>query len=199
MRKILIGAIVGGLIIFIWQFLSFALINFHRPAQSYTDKQDAIMSFLNSQQLKEGGYILPNAPEGATMEDHKKLMNNAVGKPWAMIQYHNSLEDNMVMNMIRGFLANVIIVLLFCWLIRRMKSPSAGTIVTSALAVGLIVFMNAPYTSHIWYQSFDIWASLGDAVVSWGLTGLWLSWWLRREKIELSTITVNKPVEEIAH
>jgi F0F1-type ATP synthase assembly protein I len=199
MRKILIGAIVGGLIIFIWQFLSFALINFHRPAQNYTDKQERILSFLNSQQLKEGGYILPSAPENASMEDHEKLMNSAFGKPWAMIQYHHSQENNMAMNMIRGFLVNFIIVLLFCWLIRRMNAPSAGTIVTSALAVGLIVFMNAPYTSHIWYQSFDIWAYLGDAVVSWGLTGLWLGWWLRREKIELSTVTVNKPVEEMAH
>ena len=66
MKKTIVAALVGGIIIFIWQFLSFALINFHKPAQNYTDKQDAIMTFLNSQQLPEGGYILPNIPDNTT-------------------------------------------------------------------------------------------------------------------------------------
>lgn len=195
MKKVLIGAIVGGLIIFIWQFLSFALINFHKPAQQYTDKQDAIMNFLNSQQLPEGGYIIPSLPDNATMEDHEQLMKTAEGKPWANIQYHNALNTNMVMNMVRGFLVNVIIVWLFCWLVGRMKVTGFGTIVASALVVGLIVFLNGPYTGHIWYQFFDIWAHLGDAVLSWGLTGLWLAWWLRRGKPEASTVRVKEEME----
>lgn len=195
MKKALIGAVVGGLIIFIWQFLSFALINFHKPAQQYTDKQDAIMNFLSSQQLPEGGYIIPSLPDNATMEEHEQLMKTADGKPWVNIQYHNSLNTNMVMNMVRGFIVNVIIVLLFCWLLRRMHVTGFGTVVGSALVVGLIVFLNAPYTGYIWYQNFDIWAHLGDAVVSWGLTGLWLAWWLGRGKPETSTVKVREEME----
>jgi hypothetical protein len=61
MKKSLIGAIVGGIIIFLWQFLSWALINFHKPAQQYTAKQDAVMTILNSN-LEEGGYIMPALP-----------------------------------------------------------------------------------------------------------------------------------------
>ena len=38
MKKTVIAALVGGLIIFLWQFLSYALINFHKPAQQYTEK-----------------------------------------------------------------------------------------------------------------------------------------------------------------
>jgi hypothetical protein len=199
MKKVLIGAIVGGLIIFIWQFLSFALINFHKPAQQYTEKQDAIMNFLNSQQLAEGGYIIPSLPDNATMDDHEQLMKTAEGKPWVNIQYHNSLKTNMVMNMIRGFITNIIIIFLFCWLIQRMAAPRFGTIVTSALVVGLIVFLNAPYTGYIWYQNFDLWAHLADAVVSWGLTGLWLAWWLRREKVETNTVRVKESSMEMTN
>jgi hypothetical protein len=180
MKKLLIASIVGGLIIFIWQFLSFAAVNLHKPAQQYTDKQDAIMSVLSSQNLPEGGYVLPSMPEGATMEQHQAFIKEQEGKPWATIQYHNKLETNMVMNMVRGFIINIIIVYLFCWMIRRMKVQSMGNIVAAALVVGLIGFLNQPYTGFIWYKTFDIWAFFIDAVVAWGLAGLWLGWYLNR-------------------
>ena len=183
MKKVIIGSIVGGLLIFLWQFLSFAAINFHKPAQDYTEKQDVIMSFLNSQGLKEGGYIMPSVPEGTSSSDMEKAMKETDGKPWASIQYHNEAENtmnDMFMNMARGFLVNIVIVMLFCWVVQKINAPAFGTIVKAALAVGIIVFLNAPYTGFIWYKNFDVWAHLLDAVVAWGLTGLWLGWWLRR-------------------
>ena len=48
MKKSLVGAIVGGIIIFIWQFISWGAVNLHKPAQQYTPKQDAVMAVLNS-------------------------------------------------------------------------------------------------------------------------------------------------------
>ena len=198
MKKTIIGSLVGALIIFIWQFLSFALINFHKPAQQYTEKQDVIMNFLNSQGLEEGGYFLPNLPDGASMDDQNKYMAEAEGKPWATIQYHSKMENDMVMSMIRGFLVNFVTVLLFCWLIFKMNAPSFGTIATAALAVGLIAFLFEAYTGSIWYKFFDIWAFFLDAVVAWGLTGLWLGWWLTRRTMGASTIRIAEREKELA-
>jgi hypothetical protein len=183
MKKAIIGSIVGGLIIFIWQFLSFGLINFHKPAQGYTEKQAEIMTLLNNLGLKEGGYVMPSVPEGSSRDEMEKAMKDSDGKPWAWVQYHakaqNSTSD-MTMNMVRGLLVNIVIVFLFCWLVRKMAAPAFGTILAGALAVGMISFLNQPYTGHIWYKTFDIWAFFLDAVAAWGLTGLWLGWWLRR-------------------
>ena len=201
MKKAIIGSIVGAIIIFIWQFLSFGLINFHKAAQDYTDKQDAIMGFLNSQGIKEGGYVLPSAPATASREEMEAAMKASDGKPWARIEYHNSAANNtnaMVMNMIRGFLVNVVIVLLFCWVIAKMAAPRFGTILASAVAVGLIAFLNEPYTGFIWYKTFDIWAYFFDALVSWGLTGIWLGWWLSRGRPAMSTVRIGEREKELA-
>ena len=197
MKKVIIGALVGGLIIFIWQFLSYAAINFHRPAQQYTEKQEEIMNFLNNAGLKEGGYFLPNVPDGASAEDHNKLVEASLGKPWATIQYHAALEDNMVMNMIRGFLVNVIVVFLFLSILRRISRPTFGQVLGSAIMVGLIVFLNGPYTGHIWYQFFDTWAHLLDAIVSWALVGAWLGWWMRRGENEMVAVRRNEREAEM--
>jgi hypothetical protein len=198
MKKAVIGSLVGALIIFIWQFVSFALADLHKSAHRYTDKQDAIMSFLSSQGLKEGGYMLPNVPEGTDWNDRDKAMKNAAGKPWAMIQYHEKMEEGMTMNMIRGFLVNFVTVLLFCWLVSKMTAPGFETILISALMVGIIAFLYEPYTGSIWYKWADIWAFFIDAIVAWGLTGLWLGWWLRRGRPQLSTVKIGEAEKELA-
>ena len=181
MKKSLVGAIVAGIIIFLWQFLSWMVLNLHQPAQRYTEKQDAVMTALNSN-LEEGGYYLPSIPENSSWAEHQKAMTESVGKPWATIQYHKALEDNMTMNMIRGLFVNIIIVLLACWIFNRMNKPFFSTVFIASLFVGLIVFLNSAYTMHIWYQTFDLMAHFIDAMASWGLAGLWLGWWLTRNR-----------------
>lgn len=201
MKKIIIGSLVGALIIFLWQFLSFAAVNLHKPAQQYTEKQDAIMSFLNEQGLREGGYYMPTVPETASSEEMKAAMTATDGKPWARIEFHNKAENNtnaMIMNMIRGYLVNVVIVFLFCWFAGKITNPGFATILGGALAVGIISFLNQPYTLFIWYKTFDIWASFLDAIAMWGLAGIWLGWWLRRGRRQLSTIKIGERERELA-
>ena len=100
--------------------------------------------------------------------------------------------------MIRGFIVNVIVVYLFCWLMMRMRTPNFSTIFASALVVGLIIFMNTPYVGFIWNESFDIWAYFLDYVVSWGLVGLWLGWFLTRNKSKVESVKIKEHPMEMA-
>ncbi len=181
MKKTIVGALVGGIIIFLWQFLSWTILDLHRSAQDYTPKQDSIMSYLNTHLDKEGGYAMPTTPKGTSMEECKKVMEQSLGKPWASVQYHKSFKVDMGMNMARGLIVDIFMVGLLCWMLLKISNASFGTVFLGALFTGLIVFLNAPYTMHIWYPSFDLMAHLKDALISWGVCGLWLGWWLRRK------------------
>lgn len=181
MKKSIIGALVGAVIIFLWQFLSWGVTELHRPGNEYTPKQDSILSYLNTQFSDDGQYMLPGMPRGLSMEEQKKLSAAAAGKPWAQVSYHKAMNIDMGGNMARGFIVNIIMVWLACWIFAKLNSPSFSTIVFASLFIGLIAFINVAYTYHIWYQTKDIRAYLVDAVVSWGLTGTWLGWWLRRK------------------
>jgi hypothetical protein len=182
MKKLLIGAIVGGILLFLWQFLSWTVLNLHGNAYQYTDKQDAIMSFLSTQLDKEGQYHLPGLPADASREQHEALMKSMEGKPWALIQYHQSWKMSMGSNMIRGLIVDMLIVGFFCALISRMNSLNFIAIVISALFVGMIVFFNVPYTNHIWYQGFDLMAYFYDSIIGWFLVGIWLGWLYGKKK-----------------
>lgn len=181
MKKIVLGAIVGGLLLFIWQSLSWMLLDLHSKAHSYTDKQDAILNTLSTELPAEGTYMLPMGKPGTSMEEHQKMAEGWIGKPWAMVTYHKAFEMDMVMNIIRGFIVNILLMVLFCWILSKIAAPKFGTVFVASIFTGLIVFLNGIYTGHIWYPTFDLMAHLTDAIVGWGLAGLWLGWWFSKK------------------
>lgn len=180
MKKLIIGALVGGILMWLWQFLSWTVMNLHNNAYQYTPKQDAILSFLSAQIEKDGQYIMPSLPPNATSEEHEALMKAAEGKPNAVVMYHTSMTYNMGSNIIRGLIVDMLIVGFFCAIISRMNSLNFTAILISSLFVGMIVFFNVPYTNHIWFRGFDLMAYFIDSLVSWGLVGIWLGWWYGR-------------------
>jgi len=54
MKTFLLSTVLGGLILFFWQFLSFAAINLHGPAQEYTPLDREILAHLDGLNLEEG-------------------------------------------------------------------------------------------------------------------------------------------------
>ena len=179
----IIAALVGGIILFAWQFLTWGALNLHEAQQRYTPKQDSVMAYLQTQFSEDGAYFMPNYPPGTSRDEMEKQMKTNEGKPWAQVVYHKSLPvmNKMFMNMGRSLLVNIFIVWLLCWVLTKIPSPSFRTIFIGTLGTGIIIFLHAPYTMHIWYDSFDLMAHFVDALVAWGVTGLWLAWWLRRQ------------------
>ncbi len=152
MKKTIIGAIVGGIILFLWQFLSWTMLNRHDARQRYTPKQDSIMAYLNTQFSEDGGYMMPRLG----LLTKKWKTNERMGE----VVYYKSMPgmDKMFMNMGRSLVVNIFIIWLLCWLLTKINAPSFGTVFVGTLGTGIISFLHGPYTMHIWYPSFDLMA-----------------------------------------
>lgn len=175
MKKVIIGSLVGGLIIFVWQTLSHVAFNLHEPAQQYTAKQDSVLSYLAKIELAPGGYIMPRMSQNQSMDELEGFTKSIAGKPWARVIYYSSYHTDMTMNMVRGLAVDILLVFLLIWVISKLKIPRRSTIVGVSLAIGLMAFCNIPYTEHIWYPVYDLQAQLLDSIMAWGLCGFWLS------------------------
>jgi len=177
--KMIVGALVGGLLVFIWQFLSWTMLNMHGSQQKYTPNQDSILNFLSTQLTEDGTYFLPNAASGATQEDQQKLMESSAGKPWAQISYHKTMNMAMGMNMVRGYLVDVFAVMLLIWLLLKIPELSFQTAIISSIVVGVIGYLTTEYTNSIWFENNSV-PDLIDAIVSWAICGTWLGYYLKR-------------------
>ncbi|HHS95034.1 MAG TPA: hypothetical protein ENJ45_00470 [Phaeodactylibacter sp.] len=179
MKKQITAALVGGFILFLWQFISWAMLGIHEPSQLHSPNQEAILECLNQNLSEEGTYFMPRLALDAPSEDQEAFYQKQEGKPWAIVSYHKNMQNTMGMNLGRGFLIDFLSVFLLCWILMRMKDLDMKTILLTALAVGIIGYLTINYLNTIWFKNNSI-PYLIDAVLSWGLVGIWLGWFLPR-------------------
>ncbi len=180
MKKIIIGGLVGSIILFIWQFLSWSLLDLHYTEMAHTDKQDEVLAALNEVGLDEGTYFIPRAPKGASQETMTEMAEQYEGKPWAIISYRDSLSSAMGMNLFRGWATSFVAALLLTWLLLQFAELNMSRSIMASVTIGLIGYLTIPYLKSVWFEGSS-WGDLIDAIVSWGLTGAWLGWWLKKD------------------
>ena len=183
MKKWLIGSLVGAIIVFVWQFLSWTMLGIHDAEAKYTPAQDSIVSLLSSTLQEDGIYMLPNVPPGSSSEEMEALGEKMNGKPWATVTYKKSYVNGMTMPMVRGFLIDLFLVFSLIYVLTRGGTPNSMRIFAGSVAIGLFTWLWGPYTTHNWFQ-IPMEATYGhliDALVAWGVVGLWLGWWLNRK------------------
>jgi hypothetical protein len=171
MKRKILFSLIGGVIIFAWQFLSFAMPNFHKSASSYTPFQGDILQKFNDLQLQEGMYMLGQADPAATKDEQIKQYKELDGKSWAVVNYHKTMSSDMITPMIRGFLVCIVISFLLFWIFLQQKEPTLLNRILLSLAVGIIGFFFHPYTSFIWYKEPGIFAYFADGIVPWIILG----------------------------
>ena len=184
MKKWLVGSLVGAIIVFAWQTLSWTMLGIHDAEATYSASQDKIMTALGEANLEDGVYFLPNVPPGSDMDTHEEMRKSMVGKPWARILYKRAYKDDMTMSMIRGFLVNLFLVFSFIYIITRGGTPPAIRVFAGSVDIGLFGFLWGLYIDHVWFQTPAkvLHGHIIDALVAWGLCGLWLGWWMNRKK-----------------
>jgi hypothetical protein len=169
MKKTIYFSLIGAFVIFFWQFLSYALINFHKSGAEYTPLQEEMLNYFDSIGLEQGMYLL-GQPDPA-IANEEGAMDQYMGGPWAVVNYQKEMSAEMIMPMVRGFLVSMVIAWLLFWLFNQQKDPSLRNRLCLAVVVGIIGFLFTPYTNFIWYKNPDIWAYFLDGIAPWVILG----------------------------
>lgn len=191
MKKLFIGSLVGAIVLFIWSFLSWAILPIHLRTYKYTPAQDSIMKYLNNGNLPESGvYLMPMADnrnasnfDEKYQEESQQVMKEYVGSPMIAVSY---LKEGYVMNgftIMRGFLFNFLAVLALCIMLSPALSLRSSFFGRWWLILVAGLFVNAcvPLVQYNWMAvpyNFTIDMVL-DNFLNWGVTGLWLAYYFK--------------------
>jgi len=144
MKKLIIGGLVGGILLFLWQTLSWTVLNLHAKEYQQAPAEDTVLNFLNSQFSETGQYYLPHAKEGASTEEMQQMQKDTQGKPWVVVSYHKAYDMNMVTNIIRGLLVAIISAFFVCWILIKQTNTSFATTFFSSLLIGIVGYLFIP-------------------------------------------------------
>ena len=171
MKKHLLYTLIGGTILFFWQFLSHAALNLHADAQQYTPVQSEILDAIAAAGLEPGQYMLGQPGPTETMEEWESAMDALEGKHWGLLNYQTVDHSDMIMPLIRGYLIAFIVAALFFWLVSNLKAVDVKKGLLVGVAVGMISYFLEPYSDFIWYKTPGIVAHLMDGIIPWAVLG----------------------------
>lgn len=174
MRNHIIFSIVGAIVLFIYQFLSWAAINLHSDQQRYTPLETEILEYLGESGLEPGMYAVGQGnPEGGQEAMWADWTENFKGKPWAVINYIESNDmDDMASNLSRSFLVDLFAAALLFFMLSKTNVSGLRDTSILLIGMGLLAFIVEPYTYSIWYKMPGMTAHLIDAIVPWFILAL---------------------------
>jgi len=195
MKKIIIASIVGSIILFAWNAVSWMVMPTHLHTFHYTPAQDSILNVLKNSGLTTGAYMLPtvdNSNVSAFDPDyHKKgeeMMKAGVGKPMATIFFVQAMPGMHAGPMLKGFLYTWIALICTCLLLSLTYQSNASFFMRwwMVMLIAIIYVMMGPMMGHNWMS--EPWhytkGFIYDGLIGWGLTGLWLASYLKSVKAE---------------
>ncbi len=193
MKKFIIGSLVGTLLMFVWSFLSWAVLPVHVHSFNYTPKQDSVMKMLDMALPASGAYMLPNVDNrnvesvnSAYMKAMDQNEKDMIGKSNAIIFYTKQTPAMDPMQIVKGLLIDLFAVM-GAAIILALAEDKLRTFFMRfwiVLLIGFIVALNS-YMLDLNWMGFPwhfIKRELVDVFMEWGLVGLWLAWYLKPAK-----------------
>lgn len=183
MKRILIGALVAAVIFFVYQAAMW-MGGAHQNFYNYKANQQEVLNYLDEQFDADGLYMLPSVDPGSQnqMEQEQKLNEESIGKPWAMVFYHEKMEDMSANYMLMGFLYTLIAALMVSMVLYFGGFNSFGPRFLVSMAFAVFTLSQGVLDDMNWWSfpwSF-IKPQVIDLVFGWGITSLWLAWFVRK-------------------
>lgn len=185
MKKIVIAALVGAIIVFVFQTISWMVTPIHADTLRYSDKDAEIHAFLSERLSEAAVYSFPGKPPGMSEEEHQAKMEANADKPWMTVTYHPKMNMDMTGSMLTGFMYSILGVLIIVWILTAASSvfTSFGSRFFVCVLFGVFLVINSSLLDMNWWSTpwHFVSGEVIDALASWSLCGLWLGFYLKPE------------------
>lgn len=179
------AALLGAIVIFVWQFVSHTLLPIGEMGFRLPQNEDVVLQAVTTGLPQSGIYALPHI-DPAKMGD-ESTMNAWIEKekvsPYAFVVVAAPNPDAGSMSRELGtqFVSNLIAALLAAWLLAA-TAWGFGARVLGAAAFGVFGWLANIVPQWNWYRfpGDFLLGNLIDQAIGWTLAGIAIAWWLGR-------------------
>ncbi len=177
-KRIIITAIVGTLILFAWNALSWMVLPFHSNALKNIPEKAMNAEMLKQNLESDGVYHYPGLPENNTPEGWAPIQEKLKTGPRITLMVYKSGETSVFSpsSFLTGLLFNLLTVLLLLFIIKKIENKSSRNIIMLSLAFGLLISFARDFPQMVWYLyplHFTL-IEVFDTLISFLLLGLFL-------------------------
>lgn len=183
MRRILIAGILGGIVLFVWNSVSWMALPWH--AIDMHNVPDAVVpAGAPFSEMREAGvYHFPGLPPSKEMSE--EWMNKARTGPAIpfMIYRPDGYDPMAPATFIRSIVFNIFSAMILAYLMTLAlpNLPGAGAKIRFGLLVGVFIALAVDFMNWNWWfhpTGFTL-VNAADHVISFGLVGAVMAWRLK--------------------
>lgn len=179
MGRIILAGFLGAVVLFIWGFLSWAVLPWNEQSIHTLPNEDAVLTVLKSQNLENGLYRIPGHKDNSEASKKAAYEKMKTG-PMAMIHYSNDGMD-MPGYMLKGFIILFLAAVAAASLLGKLSWSLAskyGARVRYVMMLGIFLVIAGRLSDWAWYgasTSFILTVAIND-IIGWTLAGLVIAW-----------------------
>ena len=158
------GAVLGGLVVFIWQAFSWTALPFHNKTVQRFANPAPLLNALAADTEQSGVYILANDPKSQT----------APSDPFIFLSYHKKGWGSMGQTMALGLLIQMVGAFFWTWILGKIPGLTSKDAALYGLFFGICVGVLGSMSNWAWWKfpaGFSLLYVLDDAV-SWAIASV---------------------------
>lgn len=177
MKKVLIGGLVGGVVLFVWGALAWTVFPMHSSSILAMANEDSVVTPMKTAMNKKAVYMFPGRPMNmADRAAEDAWMKKRAQGPVGIVIYDPSGSSPMMpLQMGIGLLDSILTAMLAAWLLSRSTAARSGYFARIAYCgmLGLFISLAVHILNWNWmgYPLDYTTGLVADALIGWVLAG----------------------------
>ncbi len=177
-KNVLLGTLIGGVILFLWGWISHTLLPIYNTSVLGFDNEDAVVQAILENAPVSGLYFIPYSPSTMATETEKQAVAERMKNgPFVLASIRLGEMGSVKVNMIVQFLTDLLSALFVCLLLARTKEMSFWNVILFVELIALIIFAAKSIPQWNWFGygiTFTIIEGF-DTAARWFLAGIALA------------------------
>jgi hypothetical protein len=186
MIRVVLAAIVGGVLLFVWGFVAHMLLPFSKDAMKQLPNEQAVLSTLQTNVPERGMYFFPgmDMSRRPTPEEQQAWETKIASGPSGLLVYRPNGGSGMTARtLVAEFVSNVLAALVAALVLLGVRGGYGARVFTVA-ALGVVAWLSVCVSEWIWYGFTTpfLFADLVDQFGGWLLAGFGMAAMLKPKR-----------------